>query len=89
MALTPEQRSERARIAAHAMHAKHDPEKTTRAAHERANNLRFLDEVDPTGELRRERPEEAQRRAESARRAYMARIRFEWLKKSQKPQAAA
>jgi hypothetical protein len=70
--LTPEQRTMRARIAAHAMHAKHDPVATTAKA--RATFLqKFLDEVDPDREL----PEDERlRRADHARSAYFSRLAF-------------
>lgn len=68
--LTAEQRSLRARIGAHAMHARHDARQTTKAGREKFLQ-RFDDEVDPNREL----PEaERQRRAEHARRAYMAKL---------------
>jgi hypothetical protein len=72
MALSPEQRSLRARIAAHSQHAKHDPRLTTAKA--RAVFLeRFIDEVDPDRVL----PEaERLRRTESARKAYFAKLAF-------------
>jgi hypothetical protein len=68
--LLPEDRSTRARIAAHAMHAKNDSRQTTATA--RATFLRrFEDEVDPNREL----PEaERLRRAEHARKAHMYRL---------------
>jgi len=70
--LSPEQRSMRARIAAHARWGKEDPRAGTRAA--RAALLaRFVAEVDPDGVL----PEqERMRRAESARKAHMTRLAF-------------
>lgn len=70
MSLTSSQRSLRARLGAHALHATHDARETTRAA--RATFLgRFEREVDPAGELA---PDERRRRAESARRAHFARL---------------
>ncbi len=68
---TPEQRSLRARIGAHALHAQVvDP-----AAHTAPARAAFLDrferEVDPDGALP---PEERARRAEHAKRAYFARL---------------
>lgn len=71
-ALTPSERSLRARIAAHAMHAKHDSRETTRRA--RAAFLsRFDDEVDPDREL----PEaERLRRAEHARKQYFTQLAY-------------
>jgi hypothetical protein len=68
--LTSAERSLRARLAAHAMHAAHDGRETT--ANGRAAFLaRFEREVDP-GELLE--PVERRRRAEQARRAYFARL---------------
>jgi hypothetical protein len=68
--LSPAERSLRARLAAHSMHARHDARETTRAA--RAAFLaRFEVEVDPDGLLS---PEERRRRAEHARSAYFARL---------------
>lgn len=65
--MTPEQRSLRAQMAAHALHAKiTDPTEATARA--RAAFLdRFARQVDPLGELP---PEERARRAEHARKAY-------------------
>lgn len=68
--LTPSERSLRARLAAHAMHAQHDSRETSRAG--RAAFLeRFEREVDPEGILSEA---ERKRRAEHARRAYMAKL---------------
>jgi hypothetical protein len=68
--LTPSERSLRARIAAHAKHAKHDPAESTAAARQ-AFLDRFEREVDPEGVL----PEtERRRRADHARKAYFARL---------------
>lgn len=68
--MTPEERTARARLAAHAMHAKHDARKTTAPA--RAAFLaKFEKEVDPDQELP---PAERKRRAEHARKAYFARL---------------
>lgn len=81
--LTPEQRVLRARIAAHTRWANEDAV-GRRANAERARagfDRRFLDQVDPNRVL----PEaERQRRAESAMRAYMARLAL----KSSKARAA-
>lgn len=64
------ERSLRARLAAYAMHARHDARETT--ANGRAAFLaRFEREVDPEGRLD---PEERRRRAEQARRVYFARL---------------
>lgn len=65
-AMSPEERSERARIAAHRLHATHDSRTIT--ANARAAFLdRFAREVDPDGTLS---PEERDRRAAHARKAY-------------------
>ena len=66
VSLTPAERSLRAQIGAHALHASHDSRKITAAA--RAAFLaKFEDEVDPDGKL----PEaERRRRARHARSAY-------------------
>lgn len=72
MSLTPEQRSMRARIAAHARWAKEDPKP---AAQRMRSGIiaRFEREVDPEGQLP---PAERRRRAEAARRAHMTRLAF-------------
>lgn len=67
---TAAQRSLIGRIAAHSMHAKHDPRDTT-AAGRAAFMRRFEDEVDPDRVLS---DAERARRAESARKAYMAKL---------------
>ncbi|MGH3762078.1 hypothetical protein [Actinophytocola sp.] len=70
MALTPEQRSQRARLAALTRWAKENPAAT--AARGQAGLLaRFEREVDPNNELA---PAERTRRAECARKAHMARL---------------
>jgi hypothetical protein len=68
--LTPAERALRARLAAHAMHARHDARQTT-ANGRTAFLARFEAEVDPDGTLA---PEERRRRAEHARRAYFTRL---------------
>jgi hypothetical protein len=70
VALTPTERSLRARLAAHAMHAAHSSEETTRAGRE-AFLGRFEREVDPSGQLD---PAERRRRAGHARQAYFVRL---------------
>jgi hypothetical protein len=70
MALTPEQRVMRARIAAHARWSKEDPRPTAERGQEGLLR-RFEAEVDPDSQLP---PEERRRRAESARRAHMTRL---------------
>jgi hypothetical protein len=68
--ITAKQRSMQGRLAAYAMHAKHDPKVTTAAARA-AFNATFLDQVDPDRTL----PEdERARRAEAARKAHFARL---------------
>ncbi len=68
--LSPAERSLKARLAAHTMHARHDIEVTT-AKGRAAFLARFESEVDPAGELP---PEERRRRAEHLRRAYFAKL---------------
>jgi hypothetical protein len=70
--LTPTERGLRARLAAHAMHARHDARQTTVNGRV-AFLVRFEREVDPEGALD---PDERRRRAENARRAYFARLQF-------------
>lgn len=68
--LTPAERSMRARLGAHALHAKHGLEQTT-AAGRAAFLSRFEKEVDPDGIL----PiAERQRRAEHAKKAYFTKL---------------
>jgi hypothetical protein len=68
--LTPQQRTLRARLGAHALHAQRDGAETTAAA--RAAFLsRFEREVDPDGLLA---PEERARRAAHARKAHFTRM---------------
>jgi hypothetical protein len=77
------ERSLRARLAAYAMHAQHDPRETT--ANGRAAFLaRFDAEVDPEGRLD---PVERRRRAEQARRAYFARLSLDAVKARQAKRA--
>lgn len=66
--LTPEQRSLRARIAAHELHAKGG---TNTAPAREAFLARFERQVDPEGVLH---PDERARRAEHARKAYFAKL---------------
>lgn len=68
MALSPEQRRQRARLGAYAQQAAHDTRETTRSARE-SFNQRFLKQVDPNGELTEA---ERARRALAARKAYFA-----------------
>jgi hypothetical protein len=68
--LSPAERSLRARLAAYAMHARHDARQSS--ANGRAAFLaRFEREVDPDDRLD---PEDRRRRAEHARSAYFARL---------------
>ena len=70
MPLTREQRTLRARVAAHARWSKEDP--AANAARGQAGLLaRFEREVDPDGSLP---PAERERRAQSAYRAHMGRL---------------
>lgn len=66
LSLTPQQRKLRARAAAHALHAQG---RTSTKAGTAAFLARFERQVDPDGLLT---PEERARRADHARRAYMA-----------------
>ena len=68
--LTPEQRSLRSRIGAHALHAKHDTMAVS-APGRKAIWRKFEDEVDPDRVLSES---ERRRRAEHARKAHMARL---------------
>ena len=82
MALSPSERTLRARLAAHVLHSKVDPTEHTRPARE-AFNKRFEDEVDPKRELS---TQERERRAAHARTAYYTRLS---LKASQARRAKA
>jgi hypothetical protein len=64
------ERSLRARLAAYAMHARHDSRETS-APGRAAFLARFESQVDPDGRLD---PMERRRRAEHARREYFARL---------------
>jgi hypothetical protein len=68
--LTKEELSLRARIGAHALHAAYDARETTAKAR-RTFLSRFEQQVDPDGVLS---PEERQKRAEHACKAYFARL---------------
>ncbi len=68
--LTPADRMLRARLAAYAMHARHDSRRTS-AAGRVAFLARFEDEVDPERVLS---DEERARRAGVARKAYFTRL---------------
>jgi len=68
--LSPSQRSMRARLAAHTMHARHDSRQVTANAR-KAFVERFERQVDPDGVLS---VAERRRRAEHAMRAHMTRL---------------
>ena len=68
--LTPSERSLRARLAAHALHAQYDSRELTRPGRDKFEQ-RFIEEVDPERML----PEaERQRRVDHARKAYFTRL---------------
>ncbi len=70
--LTPEERTQRARLAAQVRWSRHDPVAGTEPAR-RGFNEKFIDEVDPDRIL----PEaERVRRAESARKAFYTRLAY-------------
>ncbi len=75
---TPEERTLRARVAAHTLHSSTDPRETTAAG--RAAFLRkFEEQVDPEGIL----PEdERKRRADQAMKAHMSRLALERARKA-------
>lgn len=70
MALTPSERSQRARIAALVLHARGG---TSTSAATAASMARFEREVDPDGVLE---AEERARRAEFAKRAYFTQLAY-------------
>lgn len=70
MSLTPAERTMRARLAAHTLHAKVDSSEHTKPAR-KAFLERFEDEVDPDRTLPRK---ERLRRAEQAKKAYFTRL---------------
>lgn len=70
--LTPSERTMRARMAAHTLHAKHDPKETS-AAGRAAFLASFETQVDPEGVLP---PDERARRAEQLFKAHMTRLSF-------------
>jgi hypothetical protein len=70
------ERSLRARVAAYAMHARHDARQVTAKARS-ASEARFERQVDPHGVLD---PQERRRRAEQARNAHMARMSLAAIK---------
>lgn len=85
MALTPQERSLRARLAAHTLHSRVDPTQHTEPAR-RAFLRRFEDEVDPERKL----PEaERLRRAEHAKKAYFTRLALKSAQARRKARGAA
>jgi hypothetical protein len=68
--MTPGERTLRARMAAYVLHSRYDSRELTAPAR-RAFNDRFEKEVDPDGTLP---PDERQRRAAAAKKAYFARL---------------
>ena len=70
LSLTPQERSQRARIGAHALHAQHDSRVTSKPGRD-AWLAGFEKQVDPDGVLS---PEERARRAGHARQSYMAKL---------------
>jgi hypothetical protein len=82
--LSPAVRSLQARMAAYAMHARHDSRQTS-APGRAAFRARFEREVDPDGRLD---PQERTRRAELARRAYFARLSLSAAKARRAKRAA-
>ena len=81
--MSPTERSLRARLAAYAMHARHDARETS-APGRAAFLARFEAEVDPEGCLD---PAERRRRADHARRAYFARLAVASVQARRKRQA--
>ena len=82
--VSPGERTLRARLAAHLLHARSDPRQTT--ANGRAAFLaRFEHEVDPARVLD---PAERRRRAEHARRAYFTRLSLAALQAKRAKRAA-
>ena len=83
--MSPTERTLRARIGAHSLHAQHDPRITSapgrKAAADKLND-RLLFEIDPNNEL----PEdERERRLDHARKAHFARLALKRTKTSRKP----
>lgn len=71
--MTPRQRG---RLGGFARSAMYDGREMTAKARQAAGD-RFLEQVDPTGELRRKDPAEAARRAEAARKLFYTRIAYQ------------
>jgi hypothetical protein len=68
--LTPSERSQRSRLAAHVLHSKYDSKELTQRARDKFNQ-RFLDEVDRERVLSEA---ERLRRVEQARELYFTRL---------------
>src|SRR5919201_4222223 len=83
--LTLAERSLRASAAAHAMHARHDPRETTKAANA-AVWAKYERQADPDGRLE---PEERRRRAAHLMQADLARGRLAALRRQRYEQALA
>jgi hypothetical protein len=84
--LSPSERTLRARLAAHAKHAKtDDPTAATAAARKAFNVDRFEREVDPDGTLP---PAERARRAAHAKKAYFTRLALQSAKARRARKAA-
>lgn len=73
MALTAAERTLRARMAAHAMHARNDSRQVSKPGRD-AVLARFEAQVDPDGTLD---PDERARRAKHAQRAHMQRLAWD------------
>ncbi len=71
--MTPHQRG---RLGGLARSAMYDGREMTAKAR-RAARDRFLEQVDPSGELRRKDPAEAARRAEAARKLFYTRLAYQ------------
>lgn len=73
MDIEPVSQASRARLGGLALSAAHDPLEYTARAREVFKDS-FLEQVDPTGELRASNPQEAARRAVAARKLHYARL---------------
>lgn len=82
--LTPEERSARARVAAYAMHAQHDPHEITAAA-TAAVWAKYRQQADPDHMLD---PDERDRRARYLMRADLERRRLDGMKARRRRQEA-
>jgi hypothetical protein len=71
--MTPHQRG---RLGGLARSAMYDGREMTAKARQAARD-RFLEQVDPTGDLRRKDPAEAGRRAEAARKLFYTRLAYQ------------